>query len=116
MGILKTISNSGADPLSSFREKFHIPLGKNTSEDSEISDESEAIYFNGNSLGCQPKTTQENVVAVLDNWREKDRFLTYFLDLAEIYRYYHKPSANIWKFKPRIAKNLLTKRKLKTRA
>ncbi len=46
------------DPLSSFRKKFYIPLmhGK------------EAIYFTGNSLGLQPKTTQDYVLNELEDW------------------------------------------------
>ena len=59
------------DPLGRFREKFHIPLAKNAAEDSEVTDDRLAIYFNGNSLGCQPKSTKENVLAVLDNWQVK---------------------------------------------
>lgn len=46
------------DPLKHFREKFYIPLinGK------------ESIYFTGNSLGLQPKTTQEYVLNELEDW------------------------------------------------
>lgn len=46
------------DELKSFREKFYIPLvnGK------------ECIYFTGNSLGLQPKTTQDYVVNELEDW------------------------------------------------
>ncbi|MEJ7626150.1 MAG: kynureninase [Ferruginibacter sp.] len=46
------------DPLNSFREKFYIPYvnGK------------ECIYFTGNSLGLQPKTTQEYVLNELEDW------------------------------------------------
>lgn len=46
------------DELSSFRDKFYIPIihGK------------EAIYFTGNSLGLQPKTTQEYVLNELEDW------------------------------------------------
>ena len=46
------------DPLGSFREKFYIPLmhGK------------EAIYFTGNSLGLQPKKTQDYVLNELEDW------------------------------------------------
>ncbi len=46
------------DPLKSFRDKFYIPLvnGK------------EAIYFTGNSLGLQPKTTQDYVLNEMENW------------------------------------------------
>lgn len=46
------------DPLGSFRKKFYVPLvnGK------------ECIYFTGNSLGLQPKTTQDYVVNELEDW------------------------------------------------
>lgn len=46
------------DPLRSFRDKFYIPImhGK------------ECIYFTGNSLGLQPKTTQDLVVDELEDW------------------------------------------------
>ena len=46
------------DLLKSFRDLFYIPImyGK------------PAIYFTGNSLGLQPKTTQEYVVDELEDW------------------------------------------------
>jgi kynureninase len=46
------------DELKSFRDKFYIPIvnGK------------ECIYFTGNSLGLQPRTTQEYVVNELEDW------------------------------------------------
>lgn len=46
------------DPLNSFRDLFYIPtmFGK------------PAIYFTGNSLGLQPKTTQDYVVDELEDW------------------------------------------------
>jgi kynureninase len=46
------------DELRMFRDKFYIPIihGK------------EAIYFTGNSLGLQPKTTQEYVLHELEDW------------------------------------------------
>ena len=46
------------DSLKSFRDKFYIPHinGK------------ECIYFTGNSLGLQPKTTQDYVVNELEDW------------------------------------------------
>jgi len=46
------------DVLKNFREQFYIPLinGK------------ECIYFTGNSLGLQPKTTQDYVVNELEDW------------------------------------------------
>lgn len=46
------------DPLNRFREKFYIPIihGK------------ESIYFTGNSLGLQPKTAQEHILNILEDW------------------------------------------------
>lgn len=46
------------DELKIFRNKFYIPIvnGK------------ECIYFTGNSLGLQPKTTQDYVVNELEDW------------------------------------------------
>ncbi|HRE64933.1 MAG TPA: kynureninase, partial [Ferruginibacter sp.] len=46
------------DPLKSFREKFYIPFMHGR----------EAIYFTGNSLGLQPKTTQDYVLNELEDW------------------------------------------------
>lgn len=46
------------DNLASFREKFYIPFMHGR----------EAIYFTGNSLGLQPKTTQEYVLNELEDW------------------------------------------------
>jgi len=53
------------DELSNFRDFFHHP---DSSEDIECS-----IYFNGNSLGLQPKSTLENMTKVLENWRIKTK-------------------------------------------
>ncbi|HEX4638378.1 MAG TPA: kynureninase [Chthoniobacterales bacterium] len=47
------------DPLRSFREKFHLPLGK---------DGKPLIYFAGNSLGLMPKSAREIVDQELDDW------------------------------------------------
>ncbi len=46
------------DPLRKIRDKFYIPIlhGK------------DSIYFNGNSLGLQPKTAQEYVLNEMENW------------------------------------------------
>lgn len=46
------------DQLSAFREQFYAPYlrGKR------------ATYFLGNSLGLQPKTTQEEILKILDGW------------------------------------------------
>lgn len=46
------------DELKSFRDKFYIPMvnGK------------DSIYFTGNSLGLQPKTTQDHILNELEDW------------------------------------------------
>ncbi len=46
------------DSLSHFRNKFYIP----------IINGNECIYFTGNSLGLQPKTTQDYVLNELEDW------------------------------------------------
>ncbi len=46
------------DPLKHFRQRFFIPLV----------DGKESIYFNGNSLGLQPKTTAQYIQQELDDW------------------------------------------------
>jgi kynureninase len=47
------------DPLRSFRDKFHLPIGK---------DGKPIIYFAGNSLGLMPKSAKEIVDQELDDW------------------------------------------------
>jgi kynureninase len=47
------------DPLRNFREKFHLPLGK---------DGKPLIYFAGNSLGLMPKSARKIVEQELDDW------------------------------------------------
>jgi kynureninase len=49
----------GEDSLRLFREKFHLPLGK---------DGKPLIYFAGNSLGPMPKSARGIVEEELDNW------------------------------------------------
>ena len=46
------------DVLNSFRDKFYLPIinGK------------ECIYFTGNSLGLQPKSTQDHILDELEDW------------------------------------------------
>ena len=46
------------DVLKNFREQFYIP----------IINEQECVYFNGNSLGLQPKVTQEYILDKLEDW------------------------------------------------
>ena len=47
------------DPLRQFREKFHLPRGKNGRP---------LIYFAGNSLGLMPKSARQIVEEEVDNW------------------------------------------------
>src|SRR5436190_7115549 len=47
------------DPLRDFRDKFHLPLGK---------DGKPVIYFAGNSLGLMPKSAKQIVDQELDDW------------------------------------------------
>src|SRR2546423_9848824 len=49
------------DPLRSFREKFHLPLGENGQP---------LIYFAGNSLGLMPKSARKIVEQELDDWAQ----------------------------------------------
>lgn len=46
------------DPLRKFRGQFYIPQHN----------EREVVYFTGNSLGLQPKTTQSYIQQELDDW------------------------------------------------
>ena len=48
-----------ADPLSSYRDRFHIPTD---------SEGNEVVYFTGNSLGLQPKRTRQYVEQELKDW------------------------------------------------
>lgn len=48
------------DPLKSFRDKFYFPTFH----------EKTVRYFTGNSLGLQPKSTQEYILEELDAWAE----------------------------------------------
>src|SRR2546430_3754288 len=47
------------DALRHFRQKFHLPLGR---------DDKPLIYFAGNSLGLMPKAARAIVEEELDNW------------------------------------------------
>ncbi|MCW3073862.1 MAG: kynureninase [Flaviaesturariibacter sp.] len=48
------------DPLRDFRSQFYIPKHEGK----------EVIYFTGNSLGLQPKTTREYINRELEDWAE----------------------------------------------
>lgn len=47
------------DPISSYRNQFHIPKDK---------DGNDWLYFTGNSLGLQPKATKEYINQELEDW------------------------------------------------
>ena len=56
---LEYASNKDAtDPLISWRDKFYFPMMNNK----------KVIYFTGNSLGLQPKTTQNYIINELEDW------------------------------------------------
>jgi kynureninase len=46
------------DPLKNYREKFYFPMMHGR----------ETVYFTGNSLGLQPKATQDYVLNELEDW------------------------------------------------
>lgn len=48
------------DPLKSFREKFYIPTFH----------EKSVLYFTGNSLGLQPKSTKDYILEELEAWQK----------------------------------------------
>lgn len=54
------LAKDSNDPLKSYRDKFYIPVINGI----------ETVYFTGNSLGLQPKTTQSYIQAELDAWRD----------------------------------------------
>ena len=51
-------SLDSTDKLSIYREQFYAPYLQNK----------RAIYFLGNSLGLQPKTAQQEVMAIMEGW------------------------------------------------
>ncbi len=53
------LSLDAKDNLREYKDRFHIPLQKNGNE---------YIYFCGNSLGLQPKTTKELINQELEDW------------------------------------------------
>ena len=76
------------DELKSYRDSFHFPVDSNGNK---------ILYFTGNSLGLQPKTTKEAVEQELDDWanfaveghfKAKNPWMTYHElltnDMAEI--------------------------------
>ena len=81
------------DSLRHFREKFHLPLGK---------DEKPLIYFAGNSLGVMPKAAREIVEQELDDWAKLG--VDAHLDAATPWYSYHEtlrePTARLIGAKP----------------
>lgn len=49
----------GEDPLKEYRNRFHIPKDESGND---------WLYFTGNSLGLQPKITQQYIQQELDDW------------------------------------------------
>src|SRR5436305_6352252 len=68
------------DPLRSFRDKFHLPLGK---------DGKQLIYFAGNSLGLMPKSARQVVDQELDDWAKFG--VDAHLDAKTPWYTYHEP-------------------------
>src|SRR5437588_9333586 len=68
------------DPLRGFREKFHLPLGK---------DGKPLLYFAGNSLGLMPKPAREIVDQELDDWARLG--VDAHLDAKTPWYTYHEP-------------------------
>ena len=59
LGLDYALAQDLSDPLSKYRDKFHIPKDKNGND---------WLYFTGNSLGLQPKSTQRYIQQELDDW------------------------------------------------
>jgi len=57
------------DQLAKFIEEFHIPLARDSYEESEITDDRKCIYLS-RAVGLQPKATEENVLKVLASWKQ----------------------------------------------
>ena len=66
------------DPLKDFRNQFHIPQHQGK----------DAIYFTGNSLGLQPKSTRKFVEEELKSWQELG--VEGHFDGKRPWMYYHK--------------------------
>ncbi len=59
LGLDYALTQDKNDKLASYRNQFHIPKDKNGKD---------WLYFTGNSLGLQPKTTQAYLQQELDDW------------------------------------------------
>lgn len=66
------------DPLKSFRNQFHLPKIKGK----------EILYFTGNSLGLQPKSTKKFITEELDDWAQLG--VEGHFDAKRPWLYYHK--------------------------
>lgn len=66
------------DPLKKFRRQFHFP----------VRDHKKAIYFCGNSLGLQPKTTAKAIRQELRDW--KNLAVGGYFGAKNPWLYYHK--------------------------
>jgi len=58
-GLEYAVLQDQQDELSSYRDKFHIPKDKNGND---------WLYFTGNSLGLQPKSTKDYINQELEDW------------------------------------------------
>ena len=58
-GLEYAVLQDQLDELSSYRDKFHIPKDKNGND---------WLYFTGNSLGLQPKSTKDYINQELEDW------------------------------------------------
>ena len=65
------------DPLASFRERFIIP----------VQDGKEQVYFPGNSLGLQPKTTAGYIDKIMKDWANLG--VESFFHAPEPWMHYH---------------------------
>lgn len=68
-----------SDPLASFRNKFHLPN----------KDGKERVYFLGNSLGLQPKSTTYFIEKILHQW-EEEGVESFFAKDEPWMNYHHK--------------------------
>ena len=62
------------DELREFRDRFHFPIVEGTDK--------EFLYFTGNSLGLQPKSTKSYIEEELEVWRMVTFNLIYHLICA----------------------------------
>src|SRR3982751_5567258 len=91
------------DPLRDFREKFHLPLGR---------DGKPLIYFAGNSLGLMPKSARQIVDQELNDWATLgvDAHLSAVTPWYSYHETFREPTARLVGAKPNevICMNSLT--------